>query len=98
MPTPTVPAMPNMFVHNAHVAPQYANMPFMHNPYFNTFRIPQMPWNMPGMNNMYMQPSIANNHEQNEIYVNLIPTPKVKVDLISPRTEVKKGKKNKKSA
>ena len=108
MPMPTVPmnampAMPNMFVQNAHAHNQFANMPYVPNPYFNAFSMPNMTWNMPGLNNMFAPQfpypvidNCANEQMTNSVFQR--PTPKVKVDLKPPKPEVQKGGKNKKNS
>ena len=42
-------SMPHMFVHNTHTSIQFANMPFIQNPYFSAFNMPQMIYGMPNM-------------------------------------------------
>ena len=53
MPMPMMPARPNMHVQSAFPSSQHANMPYMPNPYFNAFSMPQVSWNMHAMSNMH---------------------------------------------
>ncbi|KAK1398155.1 hypothetical protein POM88_008018 [Heracleum sosnowskyi] len=93
-------AMPNLFDQNVH---QYTNMPFVPNPYFNAFSMPQMPWNIPSMNNMYanIAPMHASNLYASEHLTNPIlqrSTPKVKVDLNQSKPKVQNDMVNRKKA
>ncbi|KAL8098464.1 hypothetical protein AgCh_031284 [Apium graveolens] len=64
-PMPSNPSMPNMSMSPLHAMPvmshqnphaHFANMPYINNPYFTAFSMPQMPYNMPIWNNMFAQP------------------------------------------
>jgi len=64
-PMPSNPSMPNMSMSPLHAMPvmshqnphaHFANMPYINNPYFTAFSMPQMPYNMPMWNNMFAQP------------------------------------------
>ena len=102
MPVNVMPAMNNMFVQNAHAHTQFASMPYVPNPYFNAFSMPNLSWNMPGHNNMFAPPfqyPIIDNcaNEQLTNKGSQKPTPKVKVDSKPPKPEVQKGGKSKKN-
>ncbi|MGI4673459.1 reverse transcriptase domain-containing protein [Klebsiella pneumoniae] len=97
MPMNAMPAMPNMFVPNAHANTQFANMPYMPNPYFNAFSMPNMPWNMPGLNNMYATqfPIYSTDNDAHEQVTNSVsqrPTPRVKVDRSDKKVKAWKAR------
>ncbi|KAL8116897.1 hypothetical protein AgCh_023177 [Apium graveolens] len=63
-PMPLTPSMPNMSMSPLHAMPvmshqnphaHFANMPYVNNPYFTAFSMPQMPYNMPMWNNMFAE-------------------------------------------
>ena len=66
-------------------------MPFVNNPYYAAFNMPQMPYSMPIWNNMFAQsmPYHVPNNVSNESLTDPIfqySTPKIMVDLQSPKS------------
>ncbi|KAL8134396.1 hypothetical protein AgCh_009430 [Apium graveolens] len=63
-PMPSNPSIPNMSMSSLHAMPvmshqnpheHFTNMPYINNPYFTAFSMPQMPYSMPMWNNMLAQ-------------------------------------------
>ena len=89
--------MPNLFVHNPY---QHVNIPFVFNPYFNTFNIQQMTNNLSGMNYLYaphvpIQSHVSEQHTITNVQKSVSRT---MADLNQPKIEVVKDERIKKKA
>ena len=78
-------------------------MPFVNNPYYSAFSMPQMPYSMPIWNNMFAQsmPYHASSNVPVESMINPMfqhSTPKIKVDSQSPKSSGGESVKSKKKA
>ena len=98
-PMPAPLSMPNVPISPMHMhvmslqnsLAHFANMPFVNNPCYSAFSMPQMPYSMPVWYNMFAQsmPYHAPSNVPVESMINLMfqhSTPKIKVDLQSPKS------------
>ena len=111
-PIPLSPSVPNMPISQLHAMPvmspqnpltHFANMPFVNNPYYAAFSMPQMPYNMPMWNNMFAQSmpyhaqtNVPNNSVTNSTFQHSAPM--IKVDLQSPKSSGEGSVKSRKKA